>query len=147
MLNLGIFASANYSQGANWSATLTAGVDSYSDGYSTTQYYGFSVNDIFAPDIGSLSDNTIDNLGGVECIGLYWQTSGISGSDAVILKVDGTVTNSGFTTLTVNGVDFARTSVSSFISSTVSTWRWDTADGANPFGTLIAPNNFTVSMS
>ena len=145
MLNLGIFASAHYSQSANWSATLTAGLGSFNDGYTITQYYGFSVDDIFIPNIGSLSDNTIDNLGGVECIGLYWQDPSIN--HAVIFTVDGTVTNSGFTTLTVNGVDFARTSASSFISSTVSTWRWDTADDANPFGTLIAPNNFTVSMS
>lgn len=125
-----------------WSTTVTNGYYTLS-GFFTTYYRGFksgTSNDGFwvnSINIGSASDTTVDFLSSSNLIVLGEYMIGVdTGTTGVLVfEVQGTHSNSGFTTLQVGGVNYNRTSATYTQGANNARWEWTTASGANPFGT------------
>jgi hypothetical protein len=105
--------------------TVTVGayeVVDYEFGYYNYEYgYGNYTG-------GSISDGTSNIYSGAAINGIYYDESG-SGA-YIILDITG-ATNSGWTTMNINGTNYSRSSAS-FSSGQ---WTWSVAIGSNPFGT------------
>lgn len=90
---------------------------------------------------GSIADGTSNIYGGAAILELYHnETTGL-----VNFKVTGTVANSGWTTLSVDGaaaVTLSRTAATYSNPSGNSLWAWTTG---NPFGTTGAVRNVTFN--
>jgi len=125
-----------------WSTTVTNGYHSVA-GFITVFYRGFksgTSNDNFwvnSINIGSASDTTVDFLSSSNLIvlGEYMIGADTGTTGVLVFEVQGTHSNSGFTTLQVGGVDYNRTSASYTQGGNNARWEWNTASGANPFGT------------
>jgi hypothetical protein len=93
-----------------------------------------------ATPIGSLSDTTVDFLGGAFCESI----SHGSASTILVFTVTGNKANSGFTTMTINGNNFNRTSASYSYNSSgdFTQWAWS---ASNPFSSVgqVDTVNFT----
>ena len=114
-----------YGASAGWSPTMTVGVYQFK---SNPPVYGYGN----ALSYGSLTDTTVDNLNGRFCSLLNWNSS----NNSLVLWVEASSDpgNSGFTTLSINGSNFSRTSATySFASGSYQQWYWSGA--TNPFGT------------
>lgn len=130
-----------------WSTTITNGYYSFGDFAFTTYYRGFksgtSNNGFWAnsSNIGSGNDTTVDFLSGSNLIVLGEYTIDVEGSSpgggasVLVFEVQGTHSNSGFTTLKIGGVNYNRTSASYTQGGNNARWEWNTGSGANPFGT------------
>lgn len=77
---------------------------------------------------GSISDGTSNIYGGAAITDLYYSESG---SGTYIYLVITGATNSGWTTMNINGTTYSRSSA----SFSGGGWTWAVAAGANPFGT------------
>jgi len=121
--------SMNQFYGASSNETQTVTVGSYYDGaaYISTTSYGYSSD---SNSYGSISDGTLGVAGNKTIQLLAWNNINI-----VTLRVAGVASNSGWTTMTVNGTAFSRASASFYSNGTASTaWQWLTIT-TNPFGT------------
>ena len=130
-----------------WSTTVTNGYNSYAGPFLNYYYRGFksgTSNDSFfadSPNIGSANDTTVDFLSGSNLIVLGEYTMSVQGdspgggNSGLVFEVQGTHSNSGFTTLKIGGVSYNRTSAFYTQGSNNARWVWNTASGANPFGT------------
>ena len=96
-------------------------------GVSVSQYvswYGYS-NSI---NLGSISDGTSNIYGGASIL----QIANLNGS-STFLTIEGSRANSGWTTMTINGIDFNRADASYSTTTTNTAWTW--SPSSNPFGT------------
>lgn len=107
-----------------WSATMTVGSMSL---YKST-FYGYQSA---AYSFGSLTDITVDNLGGV--IVSYLQYSGSTFTFGV---KSGTQPNSGWTSIQIGSQTINRTSLNYINTNTYNNWvMWQGTVSTNPFGT------------
>lgn len=100
--------------------TVTVGVE-------LSQYvswYGYS-NSI---NLGSISDGTSNIYGGASIL----QIANLNGN-STFLTIEGSRANSGWTTMTINGIDFNRADASYSTTTTNTAWTW--SPSSNPFGT------------
>jgi len=103
------------------SQTVTIGTESVM-GYTS---YGFRST---GSNYGSIVDGTSNLYSGSPIRKLYWQT----GTNRLYFGV-GSASNSGWTTMTLNGVNYARTSATYSVTGNVSTWSWGSLS-SNAFG-------------
>ena len=105
--------------------TVTVGtyeVVDYEFGYYNYEYgYGNYAG-------GSISDGTSNIYGGATITGIYYDESGAGAY--IVLSITG-ATNSGWTTMNINGTNYSRSSA----TFSGGQWTWSVATGANPFGT------------
>ena len=104
-----------------WTTDLTVG---YLFG-KTNSIYGFNADNA----IGSLSDNTVDFKSGAICENLAWGTA----TQIISFAITGNVTNAGFTTMTVNGNSFNRTSATYNYNSSGNFTEWYWSQSTLPF--------------
>lgn len=97
-------------------------------GSSVSQYVTWRGYDGDTVNIGSISDGT-SNLYSGATINYIRNLNNTSTQFAV----QGNRANSGWTTMTIGGVDFARADASYSASSTATSWTWSPT--SNPFGT------------
>jgi hypothetical protein len=77
---------------------------------------------------GSVTDGTSNLYGGATVIALRHDET----NSQLVFTVNGSQANSGWTKLTVNGTDFARTGAA-FAAGATTSWTWSGV-GTNPFG-------------
>ena len=115
-----------------WSVTITNGIVNL----KFAAFYGYANNAVLGVGGGgSASDTTVDFLSGATLGGLYWSTFNV-----IVFAVAGTLSNTGFTTMTLGGVNYSRSSAT-FANTTspggvaYSTWSWTTSftGSDNPF--------------
>ncbi|MDB4408507.1 hypothetical protein N9165_00370 [Akkermansiaceae bacterium] len=105
----------------------TAYVPSTSWGYNQSQGYG------------SISNGTLGVAGNKTIQLLAWNDLNI-----LTIRVAGTASNSGWTTMTVNGTAFSRSSASFLVGGTATTsWQWLSIT-TNPFGTTVGATKQVV---
>lgn len=90
-------------------------------------WYGFKGTG--SPTFGSISDGTSNLYSGAAINGIYFYEAGSIGAGgyydrSVILVINGTQSNSGWTTMTVGTTTYVRTAASFSTSGGVSTWTW-----------------------
>ena len=81
---------------------------------------------------GSITDGTFNPAGGATIDGLWWEFA--SSINEVYLSLTSAVSNSGWTTMTINGNVFNRASASFASGTGYSRWTWSGVS-SNPFGT------------
>lgn len=109
---------------SNWSSTITTG----SLTIFKSNYYGYQ-SAVY--NFGSLTDNTVDNLGGAEVS--FLQTVGNSFTFGVKSTTQG---NSGWTSITIGSVTINRTSLTFTNTNTLNNWAlWTGTISTNPFST------------
>lgn len=59
------------------------------------------------------------------------------GYQRVVFIVNGYAPNAGWTTLTINGISYSRSTAVYGYNGTESSWGWDASSTGNPFGTTI----------
>ena len=123
----------------NWASTMTVGVFQFK---SNPPIYGYAEN-LY----GSLTDDTVDNLNGDTVEIFNFDT----GNNTLVFMVEEPTTtdpgNSGFTTLSIGGVNFLRTdAIYTFSSGTPSYQRWQWSSATNPFGTTAGATR-SIAMS
>ena len=109
----------------------TVTVGDYVDKYGSLTGY-------LSGSMGSISDGTFNPTGGTTISGLYYD---VNGSSLGFNLGASPISNAGWTTMTLNGTAFTRSSAS-FVSSGGSTsWTWSSVV-SNPFPA--APNTTTA---
>lgn len=108
--------------------TVTVGLYSITVYGSTSNIRGFS-----AGLTGSISDGTCNFKSGATIEYLAYSDQNGTTNKEVQFRLDGNHSNSGFTTMSVAGTNYARTSASYVYSGGNSYWRWTVS--SNPFGT------------
>ena len=103
--------------------TVTVGTFTLS-GYVTVTSYGYATGSY-----GSISDGTLGPVGNRTIQLLNWSTLGM-----VILRVAGSASNSGFTTMRVHTTNFSRSAATYSNTGTYTQWQW-AGITTNPFGT------------
>jgi hypothetical protein len=96
-------------------------------GSSVSQYVTWRGYDGDTVNIGSISDGTSNLYGGATIVYLRNLNNATTQ-----LRIQGVHSNSGWTTMTIGGVDFDRADAS-FSTNTDSQWTWSPTN--NPFGT------------
>ena len=81
---------------------------------------------------GTISDGTFNPTGGTGITDLWWNIS--AGQNVLYFTLNAAVSNSGWTSMTINGNVFNRTAASFSSGSGYSTWTWSGVS-SNPFGT------------
>ena len=109
-------------------------------GYYTVTFYGsatYMYGDTPSTSHGSISDGTANWAGGKTYKQLYYTSNNFNTTKGVSMALIGNQANSGFTTMTINGVNFARSSATySYISSmNQANWFWQYS--TNVFGTTV----------
>lgn len=110
-----------------WQQSLFLDTQTVTVGVNVSQYvdwYGYS-NSI---NLGSISDGTSNIYGGASIL----QIANLNGN-STILTIEGSRANSGWTTMTINGIDFNRADASYSTTTTNTAWTW--SPSSNPFGT------------
>jgi hypothetical protein len=116
-----------YGASGGWSTTVTVGI--ISSKFVTTT--GFTSGDSgFSAAMGSVSDSTVDTYGGAALWDLF-DFNGIT----LFLTIQGTRANSGWTKITVDGVDFNRADATFAQQSGYTRWTWPNSN--NAFGTTV----------
>ena len=94
---------------------------------------------------GSISDGTCNFKSGATIVNLY--SSHVYSTDNVYFELTGNYTNAGFTTMSFNGNNYARTAATySYQSASNKTqWYWTDPTGGNPFGHTSGTNAVTVT--
>lgn len=117
--------------------TVTVGLWSTSYYGTTTNIYGYYLTGLR----GSTSDGTCNFKSGNTYRDLYWTST--QGGRTVLAVNQGYGGNSGFTTMSVNGTNFSRTSAFFSQNSTQTKWRW-TSPSTNGFGTTVGATKSVV---
>ena len=102
------------------SGSTTTGTDPYFN------WYGYKNG---SPAFGSISDGTSNIYAGAAINGIFFYEAGSIGAGgfyerSVILIINGTQSNSGWSTMTVGTTTYARTDASFSTAGGVSTWTW-----------------------
>jgi hypothetical protein len=87
--------------------------------------------------LGSISDGTSNLYGGAAVLALLWDENGGSPSDLVQFQVAGVRANSGWTTMSVGGINFSRAAATFSTAGGNTSWIWNNLGytaGTNPFG-------------
>jgi hypothetical protein len=108
--------------------TVTVGVFSFTLYGTTANTRGFS-----AGITGSISDGTCNFKSGATIEYLAYSDQNGTSFKQVQFRLDGNHSNSGFTTMSVAGTNYARTSATYVYSGGNSYWTWSSS--TNPFGT------------
>lgn len=119
------------------SQTVTVGQYTVSFYGQTTNVYGYYFNGLR----GSISDGTCNFKSGNTYRNLYWTTT--SGGRTILTVNQANSGNSGFTTMSVNGTNFSRTSAAFTQNSTQTQWLW-TSPSTNGFGTSVGATKSVV---
>lgn len=82
---------------------------------------------------GGISDGSFNPTGGTGITDLWWNISGSPAANQLLFYLDAAVSNSGWTKMTINGTDYARTSASFASGTGYSQWTWNSVS-SNPFG-------------
>lgn len=132
-----------------WSTTITNGYFAIS-GFVFIFYRGFksgtSEDTLFSSssNIGSANDTTVDFLGGSNLIVLGQSTvDSENGNGEIVFEVQGSHSNSGFTTMKIGGVSYNRTAATYTQGSSNARWVWSTGTNVAPFGTSSSPQTNT----
>ena len=132
-----------------WSTTITNGYFAIS-GFVFIFYNGFksgtSEDTLFSSssNIGSANDTTVDFLGGSNLIVLGESSvDQQSGNGNIVFEVQGSHSNSGFTTMKLGGLTFNRTDATYTQGSSNARWVWSPVSGTSPFGTVDVPQTNT----
>ena len=119
-----------------WATTVTVGTTNQAGPLGST-CYGLVPTDVFGTiPAGSVSDSTVDFLGGATVRGLFYRTF-LSGK---LFIVEGNFPNSGFTEMNIAGTSYLRTDASHSYDATLNQtlWIWTTLiDNFNPYGTSV----------
>lgn len=110
--------------------TQTVTVGNFDDGL-TISLWGYG--GVLA---GSINDGTSNIYSGASISGLYWSSNATAPPfplNAVWFTVGSLVSNSGWTTMSINGSNFNRSSANYTQTDTSTSWQW--ATDTNPFGT------------
>ena len=83
--------------------------------------------------MGSISDGTCNFKSGATITDLSYDDINGNTAKAVVFKLSGNHSNSGFTTMSVAGTNYARTAATYLYSGGSTSWTWTTT--TNPFGT------------
>ena len=119
------------------SQTVTVGLFQVTFYGQTTTIYGYYFNGLR----GSISDGTCNFKSGNTYKNLYWATTG--GGRTILTVNQGNGGNSGFTTMSVNGTNFSRTSAAFSQTSAQTQWLW-TSPSTNGFGTTVGATKSVV---
>ena len=92
-------------------------------GYVSTGYKGTGVT------TGAITDGTSNVYSGAAIDRIYHQST----VNKLFFSLAGSRANSGWTTMKINGVSFARTSASYLANSSATVWQWNSIS-SNPFG-------------
>lgn len=94
---------------------------------------------------GSVSDGTSNMYSGAayDAIDSFTDTSQSNYGYSTLLYVDGVQPNSGWTTMTVDGVAFNRVDAS-YTSSSTTSWSWVSATTTSPFGSTVGATKQVV---
>lgn len=95
--------------------------------------YGYTLLNSAGGPAGGISDGSFNPTGGTGITDLWWNISGSPAVNQLLFYLDAAVSNSGWTKMTVNGVDYARTSASFTSGTGYSQWIWSSVT-SNPFG-------------
>ena len=122
--------------------TVTVGVNSLTIYGNTYNSYGYPAGN------GSISDGTCNFKSGASIFQLnYFEVNGTYGTynKQIYFALTGNHANSGFTTMSVAGTNYARTSATYSYSSGTSRslWLWN-AVSSNPFGTTVGATKTVV---
>ena len=79
--------------------------------------------------MGSISDGTFNPTGGTTISGLYYD---VYNSQLIFTLSASPISNAGWTTMTLNGTAFTRSSASFFSSGGSTSWTWSSVS-PNPF--------------
>tara|TARA_R100000329_G_scaffold147983_1_gene136228 strand:- start:1960 stop:2559 length:600 start_codon:yes stop_codon:yes gene_type:complete len=127
-----------------WSTTVTVGVFTISapfGGGTIAQMFGFYDNTVgsnqLSGGMGSASDTTIDFYSGAALGGIFTYVANDGASTTHLdFNVGGTISNSGFTSMSVAGTTFNRTDATHSQGNGLTVWRWSSI-GSNPMGTSV----------
>lgn len=121
--------------------TTTTGTDPFSNwaGYQNT-----------GPSFGSISDGTSNVYAGATINGLYFYEEGSSGAFGyytrqIIWIVNGTQSNSGWSTMTIGSTTYNRTDATFSTSGGVSAWYWNIPIDPYPDPNPASPGPFTAT--
>ena len=119
----------------NGSATVTVGYYNNSGGAFENYGYTSGLAGSVTPSTWSTTGRTFTQL--------TW-TSDYSGSgvDFVAFVVQGAFPNSGWTTLSIGGIDFTRSSASYSLDAVTTSWFWFTS--SNPYGYTVGATKALV---
>ena len=95
--------------------------------------YGYTLLNSNGGPAGGISDGSFNPTGGTGITDLWWNFSGSPAVNQLWFYLDAAVSNSGWTKMTINGVDYARTSASFASGTGYSSWTWSSVT-SNPFG-------------
>ena len=106
-----------------WDTTVTVGSGAVfgATAYGYTRYFYT---------VGNISDNTVDFLSGATLLSLYYSYP------SVIFTVSGLFSNTGFSSIDIDGTSLNRTDASFSNPQGLTSWNWNTGF-TNPFGTTI----------
>jgi len=114
--------------------TVTVGVWAIPNAYFTSYYYGYRQS----PSTGSISDGTLGVASNRTIAGFHWNDITNLG-----LYLSGSASNSGWTTVTINGIALSRSSATFMTVSGNSRWLW-MSQTTNPFGTTTGATKAAV---
>lgn len=118
-----------------WTTTVTVGNVTQA-GLLGSPCNGLVPTDVFGTTpVGSVSDSTVDFLGGATVKGLFYRQF-LNGK---LFIVEGNFSNTGFTTMDVAGTSYARTDAAHSYDATFNqtSWIWTSlVDNFNPYGTV-----------
>ncbi len=125
-----------------WSTIVTVGVLTISapfGGGTIAQMFGFYDNSVGSNQslggMGSASDATVDFYSGAALGGIFTYVANDGASTTHLdFNVEGTISNSGFTSMSVAGTTFNRTDATHSQGNGLTVWRWSSI-GSNPMGT------------
>lgn len=98
---------------------------------------------------GSISDGTSNIYSGASILALnyfyYYGNELVPTFDSVIFIVSGNSPNSGWSTMSINGINFSRSGATYYYDSgqNKTSWYWNTP-GLNPFGTTIGATKTVI---
>jgi hypothetical protein len=114
--------------------TVTVGAWAIANIYFSTAYYGYRQS----PSNGAISDGTLNVASNRTIAGFSW-----NGITNLGLFLSGSASNSGWTTVTINGIALSRSSATFSTVSGNSRWLWNTQT-TNPFGTTVGATKQAV---
>lgn len=115
------------------SATVTVGFLSLGTSPNNIDFWGF-------PNLGSYPGSVSPTTwadSGLTIIDFDYRYDYMLGLQRVVFIVTGYAPNTGWTTLTIAGVNYSRSAASYGYNGTQTSWSWDASTTGNPFGTTI----------
>lgn len=114
------------------SATVTVGFATLGTFPNSIDFWGYVT--IGTP--GSVSPSTWADTG-LAFVDIDYRINYSNYAQAISFIVDGYAPNAGWTTFTIDGVNYSRSTANYSYNGTQSAWSWDASSTGNPFGTTI----------